>query len=124
MALLAASCWAQQEIDPDHFDGNDSWALVAAHKALAVRTEFSTVATHMLARHGGPAATSDLSKGQSQFAALNDRRKGSSRQFPRAQGHDSILKKSAGRGMVSQSPSQFCHSEHKRLMASKCVGQE
>ena len=80
MALSASSCRAQQEIDPDHFDVTDSWALAAARKAPAAKTKFSTVATNPLARRGGPATTSDLSKAGPQFVALNDRRKGSSRQ--------------------------------------------
>jgi hypothetical protein len=75
VALLAPACRAQTEIDPDHFDGTDSWALAAARKALAAKTKFSTVATHPLARRGGPATTSDLSKARPQLVALNDRRK-------------------------------------------------
>jgi hypothetical protein len=80
MALFAPSCRAQQEIDPDHFDGTDSWALAAARKAPPAKSKFSAVATHLPARRGGPATTSDLSKARPQSVALNDRRKGSSRQ--------------------------------------------
>jgi hypothetical protein len=75
VVLLAPTCRAQQDMDPDHFDGNDSWALAAARKAPAAKTKFSTVVTHPLARRGEPATTSGLSKGRPQLVALNDRRK-------------------------------------------------
>jgi hypothetical protein len=82
MALLTPSVAAQQEIDPDHFDGTDSWALAAARKAPADKSKLSTVATHLAARRGGPATTNDLSKARPQFVALTDRRMGFSRQSP------------------------------------------
>jgi hypothetical protein len=85
MALLTPSVAAQQEIDPDHFDGTDSWAVAAARKAPTEKSKFSTVAAHPPAR-GRPATTSNLAKARPQFVALTDRRKGSSRQSPARRG--------------------------------------
>lgn len=75
VVLLAPSCRAQSEIDPDHFDGTDSWALAAGRKAPASKTKLSSIAPSQQARRGGPIATSNLSKARAQLVALNDGRK-------------------------------------------------
>ena len=53
--LFSPACKAQSEIDPDHFDGTDSWARV--HKVLAARPKQMPAklhADHLVLHPGRP----------------------------------------------------------------------
>ena len=86
--LIAPQCRAQYEIDPDHFDGTDSWQAVALAKVHVPKTNPATagVAGQVLNRNTSGHATlrsltaHNVSNTQGlEVVAVQDKRKASTR---------------------------------------------
>ena len=85
---VAPQCRAQSEIDPDHFDGADSWQAAALTKGRVLKTNPAEAGAAGQALNGNangratfrPIAARDVPKAQGpEVAAVQDKRKASTR---------------------------------------------
>jgi hypothetical protein len=86
--FIAPQCRAQSEIDPDHFDGADSWQAAAMAKVHVRKTNRASAGAGGQALHGNTsghatlrsAATRNVSKAQEpEVVAVQNKRKASIR---------------------------------------------